>query len=88
LSHRGFSRTLKVMEVHFTPEQEAQLAQKATQAGTVPERLVKDAVLRLLEEEAGFHAFLQATRPNPELPVWHLGGVGALHRRDIYDDVR
>ena len=75
------------MEVHFTPEQEAQLAQKAIQAGTVPERLVKDAVLRLLEEDTGFHAFPQATGSNPELPIWHLGGVGALHRRDIYDDV-
>ena len=76
------------MEVHFTPEQEAQLAQKATQAGTVPERLVEDAVLRLLEEDAGFHALPQANHPKPELPVWHLGGVGALRRRDIYDDVR
>ncbi len=82
-----FFRTLKAMEVHFTPEQEAQLAQIATNAGTDAERLVKDAVLRLLEEDTGFHAFPQATHPNPELPVWHLGGVGALHRRDIYDDV-
>ena len=37
------------MEVQFTPEQEAQLAQIATQAGTDAERLVKDAALRLLE---------------------------------------
>jgi hypothetical protein len=22
------------------------------------------------------------------LPVWHLGGAGTLHRRDIYDYVR
>ena len=29
------------MEVHFTPEQEAQLAQIATKAGTDAERLVK-----------------------------------------------
>jgi hypothetical protein len=41
------------MEVHFTPEQEAQIAQIATKAGTDAERLVKDAVLRMLEE--GFH---------------------------------
>jgi hypothetical protein len=87
LPHRGFFPHSKRMEVHFIPEQEAQLAQKATQAGTVPERLVKDAVLRLLEEDTGLHGLPQATRPNPELPVWHLGGVGALHRRDIYDDV-
>ena len=44
------------MEVHFTPEQEAQLAQIATKAGTDPERLVKDAVLRLLEGNIEFRA--------------------------------
>jgi hypothetical protein len=70
------------MEVHFTPEQEAQLAQIATKAGTAAEQLVKDVMLRLLE--GGTHFRTAA----PELPVWHLGGLGALHRRDIYDDVR
>jgi predicted transcriptional regulator len=40
------------MEVRFTPEQEAQLAQIATKAGTDAERLVKSAALRLLEEDA------------------------------------
>jgi predicted transcriptional regulator len=44
------------MEVHFTPEQEAQLSQIATEAGTDAERLVKDAALRLLQEDAGFRA--------------------------------
>ena len=44
------------MEVHFTPEQEAQLSQIATNAGIDAERLVKDAVLRLLEGDAGFRA--------------------------------
>ena len=45
-----------VMQVHFTPEQEAQLAQIATTTGTDPERLVKDAALRVLEEDARFRA--------------------------------
>jgi predicted transcriptional regulator len=36
---------------YFTPEQEAQLAQIATKAGTDAERLVKDAALRLLQED-------------------------------------
>jgi hypothetical protein len=40
------------MEVDFTPEQEAQLAQAAIEAGTDAERLVKDAALRLLESSA------------------------------------
>ena len=44
------------MEVHFTPEQETQLSQIATHAGTDVERLVKDAALRLLQEEARFRA--------------------------------
>jgi len=57
--HRpSISRTLSLMEVHFTPEQEAQLAQIATNAGTDAERLVKDAALRLLKGDAGFHAAL------------------------------
>jgi predicted transcriptional regulator len=51
-----FSRTLEAMEVHFTPEQEAQLAQIATTTGTDAERLVKDAALRVLEEDARFRA--------------------------------
>jgi hypothetical protein len=70
------------MEVHFTPEQEAQLAQIATKAGTNAEHLVKDAALRLLEDEG------HPSAPAPELPVWHLGAMKSLHRRDIYDDVR
>ena len=44
------------MEIHFTPEQEAQLAQIATQEGTDAERLVKDAAVRILEENARFRA--------------------------------
>ncbi len=42
------------MEAHFTPEQEAQLSQMATYAGTDAERLVKEAAVRLLQGEARF----------------------------------
>lgn len=44
------------MEIHLTPEQEAQVSQIATQTGTDAEQLVKDAALRLLEEDARFRA--------------------------------
>ena len=44
------------MEVHFTPDQEALLAQIATHAGTDAEHLVKNAALRLVEETARFRA--------------------------------
>jgi hypothetical protein len=70
------------MEVRFTPEQKARLTQIATKVGTNAERFVKDAALRLLEDETNFHG------PPPELPVLHLGAMKSLHRRDIYDDVR
>lgn len=42
------------MELHFTPEQEAQLSQLATKAGTDPAQLVMDAALRLLAEAERF----------------------------------
>ena len=73
------------MEVHFTREQEVQLARLATNAGTDAERLVKDAALRLLEADPSVSPPPLANR---ELPLWHLGGAGPLHRRDIYDDAR
>jgi predicted transcriptional regulator len=44
------------MEVHFTPEQEARLAEIANKAGTDAEHLVKNAALRLLDRDAGFRA--------------------------------
>lgn len=49
------------MEVHFTPEQEARIAQVAASMGADPEALVKDAAMRLLEEDACFrNAVLEA----------------------------
>lgn len=54
LSQARFSRTMKPMEVHFTPEQQAQLAHMASKAGTNSERLVTDVVARYLYDEARF----------------------------------
>ena len=47
------------MEVHFPPEQQAQIARVATKAGTVPERLVTNVVVRYLAEEARFLAAVE-----------------------------
>jgi predicted transcriptional regulator len=45
------------MEVHLTPEQEQQLAQIARRAGKADAgELVRDAALRLVEEDARFRA--------------------------------
>jgi predicted transcriptional regulator len=50
------SRNLKAMEVHFTNEQVARLSEIAAKAGTDAEHLVKDAALRVLEEDARVRA--------------------------------
>jgi predicted transcriptional regulator len=47
------------MEVPFTPEQEAQLSQIATHAGTDAPHFVKQTALRVLEEDARFRAGVQ-----------------------------
>jgi predicted transcriptional regulator len=47
------------MEVQFTPEQQAQLSQIATKAGTLPERLVMNVVARYLDGEAHFLAAVE-----------------------------
>ena len=44
------------MEVPFTAEQEAQLARMASKSGMDAPHLVKDAAMRLLEEDARFRA--------------------------------
>ena len=44
------------MEVHFTPEQEAQLSRIASYRGADTEQVVIDAALRLVEEEMQFRA--------------------------------
>ena len=88
MPERRSSRILLIMEVHFTHEQEVQLARLATNAGMDAERLVKDAALRLLEADPSFRGVSPFPVAKPELPLWRLGGVGTLHRRDIYDDAR
>jgi hypothetical protein len=79
------------MEVHFTPEQEAQLAQIATTAGIDAERLVKDAALRLLEGDAGFRAVSPGSvvsemralrsRVKPDPEGWKTGDSAHYGRR-------
>jgi predicted transcriptional regulator len=47
------------MVVNLTPEQEAQIAQIASKAGTYPGRLVKDVLTRYLDGEARFLAAVE-----------------------------
>ena len=47
------------MDVHFTPEQEAKLSQMAHHHGTDATELVKNAALRLLDEEEQYRVAVQ-----------------------------
>ena len=70
------------MNLAISPETEARLAAKAMAQG-----LSIDALLERLLKDAGDLPAAAAKGEAPQLPVWHLGLYGSLHRRDIYDDV-
>ncbi len=59
--------------MHFTPEQLQRLSQIAAHAGVDTEHLVKNAVLRLLKQDAQFR---EAVRE----------GVAAADQGDLIDD--
>ncbi len=48
-----------------------------------------DALLERLMSERGAAAHVVTGNGlPPKVPILHLGVIGSLHRRDIYDDVR
>jgi hypothetical protein len=65
------------MSIEISHETEARLIDEARTRG-----ISVDVLLERLMNERG------ATAPAAELPILHLGAMGALHRRDIYNDVR
>jgi hypothetical protein len=69
------------MSIEISRETEARLTDEARRLGISVDEMLE----RFITERA---ASTRHSQPSPGLPVWHLGGVGALHRRDIYDDVR
>ena len=71
---------LKRMSIEISRETEARLANEAERLGISVDALLK----RFIDEHA---TVTRAAHARPSLPLWHLGGAGAMHRRDIYDDV-
>ena len=68
------------MSLDISLETEARLAAKARGQGLSVHALLD----RLLNDADGLPA--RATNGDaPQLPVWHLGVRGSLHRRDIYN---
>ena len=72
------------IEIH-KPELERRM-REGIQSGRFQDldELLTKALDALSEKEAALSA---PSKPSPELPILHLGAMGALHRRDIYNDV-
>jgi hypothetical protein len=69
------------MRLDISKEVEARLTAKAKEQGVSIEVLLE----RLISD-----IDLPVARSNgtaPEIPAWHLGACGSLHRRDMYDDL-
>jgi hypothetical protein len=71
------------MSLNISHETEARIADEARRQG-----VSVDVLLERLLSERETAARDAGARAAPQLPVWHLGVVGPLHRRDIYDDAR
>lgn len=70
------------MSLKISHEIEARITEEARRQGISVEALLERLVS---EREATAHL---GARPAPQLPRLHLGLMGPLHRRDIYDDAR
>jgi hypothetical protein len=72
------------MSIQISQETEARLADEARRQGVSVEAFLK----RLLSERSPAAHIVTDNGAPPKVPVLHLGAMGPLHRRDIYDDVR
>jgi hypothetical protein len=66
------------MSIEIPHEIETRLTEEARR-----QSISVDALLEALVSGHGPAARIPDIGSTPELPVWHLGGVGALHRRDM-----
>jgi hypothetical protein len=72
------------MSIEISPETEARLTGEARRQGVSVDALLE----RLISERgAAAHVITGNGSTTPKVPILHLGAMGTLHRRDIYDDV-
>jgi predicted transcriptional regulator len=50
LPYTGFSRTLRAMEVHFSPDVQAKIGQLVSETGRTPDKLLEDALAGYVPE--------------------------------------
>jgi hypothetical protein len=67
------------MSIEISNETETRLTREAQRQGISVDTLLE----RLINER---EATAPAAGSPPDLPILHLGAMGALHRRDLYDD--
>jgi hypothetical protein len=81
------------MSIQISTETEARLTEEAQRQGISVDELLGRVMRRggvfAIQAQAieRARAFVADGNVTPELPILHLGNMGALHRRDIYDDV-
>ena len=71
------------MSIDISHETEARLNDEARRQG-----ISVDALLDRLMSERETTAGIAGSGSAPKLPRLHLGVMGSLHRREIYDDAR
>ncbi len=71
------------MSLEISSEIEARITGEARKNG-----ISVDALLDRLMNERATITPASVSTSQPELPVLHMGPMGSLHRRDIYDDGR
>jgi hypothetical protein len=77
-------RKEQLMSIEVSHETEARITDEARRQGVSVDALLE----RLMTERAAAAAPVAGRNgAAPKLPRLHLGAMGSLHRRDLYDDV-
>jgi hypothetical protein len=69
--------------IDISDETEARLTDEARRHGVSVDALLE----RLMSESGTAHVSIGNGSTTAQVPILHLGTMGPLHRRDIYDDV-
>jgi hypothetical protein len=71
------------MSIQISHETEARLTEQARRQGVSVEAFLE----QLMSERGPAARVSPGNGSTPRVPILHLGAMGPLHRRDIYDDV-
>ena len=70
------------MGIDISREMEVRLNEEARRQGVSVEALLR----RLMSERGAAAHVITGNGSTAKVPILHLGVIGPLHRRDIYDD--